>query len=405
MVIKGATLCDIDSEYISDIEFIDGVITKIEPSIDSDEYIDGSGCYFIPALVDTNLSLKDRGLNQVRLEKLSRRALRGGVGTVVLSSDLIPKIDNEIILEFVQQHKELEFGATIESCVSAINSSGELSNISIMLKKGSSAVYTTTISDYNLVSRIAQYLQRCDRYLFYKAEEKSLKDSGVMADGAVASNLGLAGIPAISELVHVAAMIEVARFFDINVVFKSITEPRSIELIKNAQNDGVRVKSEVAIHHLFKNDSECMGFDTDAKIDPPLVSEEKRLKLLEHLKAGDIDMLTALHQPNSDVNKDITFYDASMGTTAILEYLPLLYTYLVDKKTISMSDIIKLSSHNPALTINQITPKISVGSCGKFILFDTNDTTPVRHHHSLYKKELLKGRVIMAITKDGAISY
>ena len=399
MIISGAIICDINGERHADIQIEEGIITRIGDNLSGDDIVRADGCYLIPGLVDTDVRLKDAQLSRTNLEKLSRRALSGGVTTAVLASDSTPRIDNEITLEFVQQHRCSSHGATIESAVSALSESGTLSNIAIMLKKGCVSVHTSTISDYNLITRIAQYLKMANKALFYKAEEKSFIESGVMSDGAVASQLGLPGISPLSEVVHDAAMIEIARYFGIKIVFKSITEPRSIELIAEARKNNIDVECEVSIHHLFKNDSACVGFDTDAKINPPLVNETKRLQLIEALQNGRIHSLSALHQPNSDIHKDITFYDAHVGTTSITEYLPLLYTYLVETKTISFSELIRIASHAPARHIGIVSGEISVGLACDCILFDTQESFEVPHHHSLYKNETLKGKVVMAICR------
>lgn len=405
MIISGAIICDINGERRSDVRIEEGVVTQIGENLSGDEIIKADGCYLIPGLVDTDVRLKDSQLNGTNLEKLSLRALNGGVTTALLASDSTPRIDNEITLEFIQQHRRLSHGATIETAVSALNDSGALSNIAIMLKKGSLAVHTATLNDYNLITRIAQYLKMTDKTLFYKAEEKSLIDSGVMADGAVASQLGLPGISPISEVVHIASMIEISRHFGIKIVFKSVTEPRSIELIAEARKAGVAVECEVAIHHLFKNDSACAGFDTDAKINPPLVNETKRLSLIDALRRGDIHSLTALHQPNSDVHKDITFYDANVGTTSIAEYLPLLYTYLINTNIIEMPKLVQVASYAPAKHIGLHSGEIAVGSKCDCILFDPSQSTEVPHHHSLYKNETLQGKVIMAICRGEVTQF
>lgn len=405
MIISGAIICDVNGERRGDVRIEDGLITQIGENLKGDEIIAADGCYLIPGLVDTDVRLKDSQLNRTNLEKLSRRSLSGGVTTALLASDSTPRIDNEITLEFVQQHRYLPNGATIETAVSALNESGVLSNIAIMLKKGSRAVHTSTIQDYNLINRIAQYLKMANKALLYKAEDKSLFESGVMADGTVASQLGLPGISPMCEVVHIASMIEIARHFGIRIVFKSVTEPRSIALIAEARKSGIDVQCEVAIHHLFKNDSACLGFDTDAKINPPLVSESKRLELINALQRGDIHSLTALHQPNSDVHKDITFYDANVGTTSIAEYLPLMYTYLIKNGIINMAKLVDLASRAPAEQIGIKSGEISVGSKIDCILFDPAQTTQVTHHHSLYKKDTLQGKVVMAICRGEVTKF
>lgn len=405
MIISGAIVCDANGERHVDVRIEDDKIVEVGQHLSGGEIIDGNGCYLLPGLVDTNVRLKDGNLNGKHLESLSRYALSGGVSTVVLASDSHPRIDNEITLEFVNQHRHCPNGAVIENCANALNEEGALSNIAILLKKGSSAVYTSTLGDYNLISRIAQYLKMADKPLFYKAEDSSLFESGVMADGRVASELGLPGISPLGEVVHVASMIEVSRYFGIRVVFQSVTEPRSIELIAQAAEEGVKVSCEVAIHHLLRSDEACRGFDTDAKINPPLPNETKRVDLIRALQDGQIDTLTALHQPNSDVNKDITFYDAAYGTTSIAEYLSLCYTYLVKTGIISMSRLMELASLSPAKTISLHSGLIEEGYLADLVLFDPKGNLEVPHHHSLYKNETLTGRVVLTVCRGDLTRY
>ena len=120
MVIRNATLCDAHSQYSGDVRILNGVITEIGNSLADDNMIEGNGCYLLPGLVDTNVSLKDGQLNGKNLTALASTALGGGVSTVVLKSDLVPKIDNEITLEFVHQHRYTKAGAVIECSVNAL---------------------------------------------------------------------------------------------------------------------------------------------------------------------------------------------------------------------------------------------------------------------------------------------
>lgn len=405
MLICNAIICDSNTQYIADVRIENGVITEIGNNLTEDEAVDATGCYVFPGLVDTNVRLKDLQLSGKNLETLSREALEGGVSTVVLSGEMIGRVDNEITLEFVQKHQLHEGGAKIECAISALSEEGNLTNIALLLKRGGKALYTKTISDYNLIMRMAQYLKMSNKPLFYFACDKSLSDSGVMSDGTIATSLGLPGIPAICEVVHIAAMIEIAREYGITIVFKSVTEPRSVELIAQARHEGVKVECEVAIHHLLRSDESCRGFDTDAKINPPLVNESRRQMLITALQQGNIHALSALHQPNSDVYKDITFNDASYGTTSIGEYLPLCYTHLVKSGIVDMPTLVRLTSQSPAQQAGLDAVKIAVGEKANLIVFNPNDSVNVAHHHSLYKNETLSGRVVMAIQGDGITRF
>jgi len=400
MVIANAIVCDVQGQRHADVKIQKGVITEIGENLVDEVIVDAKGWYLLPALVDTNVRLKDTQLSGKNLTSLANEALKGGVSRVVLSGEMNPRVDNEITLEFVQKHHSTPNGAKIECAISALNENEQLSNVALLLKKGGKALYTNLNDDYNLIIRMAQYLQMAKKPLFYQADDKSLCESGVMSDGKVATMLGLPGISPMSEVVHIAAMIEISRHYEIAIVFKSVTQPRSVELIAQAREQGVAVACEVALHHLVRSDDACRGFDADAKINPPLVSEIKRLQLIEALQKGDIHSLSALHQPNFDIHKDITFFDANYGTTSIGEYLPLCYTYLVQSEILTMERLIHLSSAVPASQIGMDAGKIGVGMKADIVLFDPNEKTKVSHHHSLYKNETLSGRVVMAIQGD-----
>ena len=215
-----------------------------------------------------------------------------------------------------------------------------------------------------------------------------------MLDGDFSSKLGLAGIPQLSEVLHVSRMIEIARYFKIKILFKAIASPRSVELIAKAKEEGVAVSCEVSLHHLLQCDAACEGFNTMAKLDPPLASQNDMLLLQKALKNGDIDVLTTLHQPNSPVNKEVAFYDASYGCSAIADALPLYYTKLVKSGLISMAELIKLTVKNPAKSIKIEAGEIKVGVEANLILFDVEQTTTVKDSGSLYNTQELSGSIV-----------
>jgi dihydroorotase len=271
-----------------------------------------------------------------------------------------------------------------------------LSNVAILLKKGAVAPYMSTIAKNNIAIKIAEYVQMYGVTLFCKAEDNSLINNGVMLEGDVSSKLGLAGIPDLSEVLHVSRMIEIARHFKIKILFKSIASPRSIYLINKAKGEGVEVSSEVSIHHLVHSDEACENFNTTAKIDPPLASKSDMLLLQEALKNNQIDILTTLHQPSSPVNKEVAFYDAAYGCEALDDALALYYTKLVKSGLISMSELIKLTVANPAKSINKQAGTIEVGQQANALLFNPHAEYIVENFQSLYNAQKLNGEVLMS---------
>jgi len=400
MVISNAIICDINGEREADIRIENGIITEIGNSLNSDEITNANGAYFIPSLVDMNVRLIDSALNSKNIKAISNEAVKGGIGHIILNADSIPAIDNEIVLEFAQNSLNNLEGADIDLMLNTLQEDATLSNIAILLKRGAIAPYMSTIAKNNVAIKIAEYVQMYGVTLFCKAEDNSLINSGVMLDGDVSSKLGLAGIPDLSEVLHVSRMIELARHFKIKILFKSIASPRSISLISKAKEDGVDVSCEVSIHHLVCSDEYCADFNTSAKLDPPLACASDVELLQKALKNHQIDCLTTLHQPSSVVNKEVAFYDAAYGCEAIDNALPLYYSKLVKSGLISMSDLIKLTVANPSKSIGIKAGVIEVGQEVNAVLFYQNARTLVKNSHSLYNNEELSGRVAMSFKGD-----
>lgn len=394
MVISNAIVCDAHSEYKADIRIEDGIITEIADSLSDEDVRDAKGAYFLPLLVDTNIRLQDSILNSRNIKKISKEAHRGGVGVVVLNADSTPAIDNEIVLEFAQNGLHNLEGAKVELMLNSLKEDSTLSNIAILLKSGAVTPYMSTIAKNDVAIKIAEYAQMYKKTIFCKAEDNSLIKSGVMLDGDVSSKLGLAGIPDLSEVLHVSRMIEIARHFKIKILFKSVASPRSIFLITKAKKDGVDVRCEVSINHLTHSDEACEDFNTTAKLDPPLSSKGDVELLIEALKNKEIDVLTTLHQPSSPINKEVAFYDAAYGCEALGDAMSIYYTKLVKSGFITMSELIQLACKNPASTLGLDAGEIKVGSKANAMLFCVNNSKILENEQSLYNKEELFGEVL-----------
>lgn len=393
MVIKNATVCDIHGERVTDVRIEDGIVTEMADSLSCSETLDASGLYFMPLLVDTNARVQDSSLNAKNIKALSDEALNAGIGHVVLNPDTAPAIDNEIVLEFAQNGLHELNGAKVDLMLNSLKEDNTLSNIAILLKRGSVAPYMSTIAKNDVAIKIAEYCQMYGVTLFCKAEDNSLISSGVMLEGDVSSKLGLAGIPDLSEVLHVSRMIEIARHFKIKILFKSIASPRSIYLIDKAKQDGVDVTCEVSIHHLSNSDEACKNFNTTAKLNPPLSSKDDLKLLQEALKEGKIDILTTLHRPSSPLNKEVAFYDAAYGCEGLKNAMSVYYTKLVKSGIISMQDIVRLCARNPSRAIGESAGEIKVGSRANAMLFNQDKKVIMDQKLSLYCGEELYGRV------------
>jgi dihydroorotase len=394
MLIVNARICDVNGEKNADVRIENGSVVEIGSNLFDENTVDAKGAYLIPSLVDTNIRLQDSTLNAKNIKEVSDEALRGGVGHIVLNADSNPAIDNEVVLEFAQNGLSTLDGAKVNLMLNTLKEDSTLSNIAILLKRGVVAPYMSTIAKNDVATKIAEYVQMYNVTLFCKAEDNSLINAGVMLDGDVSSKLGLAGISYLSEVLHVSRMIEIARHFKIKILFKAIASPRSVRLINNAKKEGIDVSCEVSIHHLVNSDEACEDFNTMAKLNPPLSSYEDMKLLQEMLKNEEIDILTTLHQPSSPVNKEVAFFDAAYGCSALGVALPLYYTKLVKSGLISMRELVRLTSQNSAKSINKEAGVIAVGEVASLVLFDVQGKTMVNDIGSLYNGQELSGKVL-----------
>ena len=374
MVIKNAKICDKDGLREGNFTIEDR----------TDNVLDAKGSYLIPAIVDLNVSLQDGILNSQNIKKLSNEAMEGGIGHIILNANCSPAIDTQSVFEFAQNGLRDANGAKVDLMLNALKEDGSLSDIAILLKRGAVAVYMSTIAKNDIAIKIAEYIQMYGGTLFCKAEDNSLKKSGVMLDGDTNAKLGLAGIPDLSEVLHVSRMIEIARHFKIKILFKSIASPRSISLITQAKKEGVEVSCEVSLHHLINSDEACTNFNTTAKLDPPLASKDDVVELQKALKNNQIDLLTTLHQPSSPLNKEVAFFDAAYGCESLSDALALYYTKLVKPGIITMQRLVELISINPLEVINKKT---------SYILFNPEETYVIKNENSLYDGEMIFGKV------------
>lgn len=383
-------------EGYQDVRVENGVIVQISSQIEdkSAKIVDGANRWLLPAIVDLNVRLKNDSLSEDNIQLLSKDAARGGVGTALIMPDFTPRLDNETLLELLNAKlSSLKVNLFLAAPLTT-RESGILNNLATLIQNGAKAIQTNSSVNANLIRRGLQYALMKNVPFVCNCYEPNLDDAGVMNEGEISFKLGLPGISKIAEITEVAKMVEVAQYYKAHVLLQSLSTKRSIELCTEAKQRGAHVKAEVSIHHLCKTDVCCDGFNTAAKIKPPLREEKTRQDLLNALQLGQIDLLTSAHQPRSIVYKDVAFERASFGIHAICDLLPLAFTYLVKSGLIGIERLMELLSYNPAQTIGLNSKgKIAVGMDADMILFDDTKETIMSEKGSIYEGELLYGTV------------
>jgi len=381
-----------------DILLHEGKIVKIGQSLKSqecEEVIEADGLIAFPGIVDLNVRPHDDLLTISTLEKLYANTKKAGVARFVLSPRMNPLIENQTFKRLLAGELEKDF-PNIKLSIKALKDKEhtKLNNISTLIKGGITIVQERSDINGNLLRRIYEYSKMHKNFFFVFCENKILNDSGVMNEGEVSFNLGLPGISKIGEISEVAKVVQMSKHYDVPTLFQSISTRRAIDIIDINKKDFPHLYSEVSIHHLCLDESVCDGFNTYAKLNPPLRTSADKEALLERLADGKIDILTALHSPKSVIYKDVAFFEAKYGIDSIEDYLSLCYTYLVKEGVIGWDKLASLICEKPAEILGEKTlGKIAEGYDANIILFDPQSAHEVTKTNSPYHGKTLYGEI------------
>jgi dihydroorotase len=193
-----------------------------------------------------------------------------------------------------------------------------------------------------------EYAKMLDLLIIEHCQDHLLSAGGVMNEGAVSTRLGLKGDPAIAETVIVARDIEIARYLDARVHLAHMSLRRSVELIRFAKSQGIKVTAEACPHHFTMTDEVCAGFDTSTKVNPPLRSKEDVEAIKQAIADGTIDCIVTDHAPHTKEDKEVGFDGAPFGLIGLETSVGLTITELVKPGVIDWPSMAERMSAAPA---------------------------------------------------------
>jgi dihydroorotase len=226
-----------------------------------------------------------------------------------------------------------------------------------------------TIMDSGVMRRVLEYSKLVGAPLISHAEDRTLVAGGVMNEGMVSTRLGLPGNPAIAEEVHVARDLMLAEFTGAYLHVAHVSTAGAVELIRRARDRGVHVTAEVAPHHLTLTDARVEGYDTHAKVAPPLRSEADRLACREGLLDGTLDAIATDHAPHAQHEKELDFAEAPPGMIGF-ETAAAVTLDLVRSGELSPLEWVRRLSTNPARILSRPGGSLGVGDVADVTLLD-----------------------------------
>ncbi len=357
LLIKNATIVNNDKiwDKPQDILCENGTIIKIAPSISNDkhEIVDAKDRKVMPGLIDIHVHLRQPGReDKETIETGSKAAVKGGFTSIFCMPNTTPVTDNAMVVEFIIREAK-RVGLCNVYPIGAITkgqNDGELTDMSELKNAGCLALSDDGKSVLN--SRLfrlgMEYAKMLDLLIIEHCQDPLLTGGGVMNEGAVSTRIGLKGDPGIAETVTVARDIEIAHYLDARVHLAHMSLKRSIELIRQAKKQGIKVTAEACPHHFALTDEACASFDTSTKVNPPLRTQADVDAIKEAIADGTIDCIVTDHAPHTNEDKEVGFDGAPFGLIGLETSLGLTIKELVKPGFIDLPKLVDRMSAAPA---------------------------------------------------------
>ncbi len=382
LLIKNGHVLDVKTglDSVLDILVVDGIIHDIGSELDEAgcEVIDASGLYVIPGLVDAHCHLRDPGYEYKEdIETGTRSAAKGGFTSVACMPNTNPVLDNEAMVKYVINKAKID-GIVNVFPIGAVSKGlkgEELSEIGELKFAGAVALSDDgrPVDNSSLMKKAMQYASMFDITIISHCEDLDLVDEGLMNEGFQSSILGLKGNPAPAEEVMIARDLILAEYTKATIHIAHVSTELGVDLIRNAKKRGVRVTAETCPHYFTLTDSACEGFNTNAKVNPPLRTQKDVDAIIQGLKDGTIDIISTDHAPHHIDEKNVEFKNAANGMVGFETAFPLAITYLVKPGHLTLKELVYKMSFNPSQMLGLNKGTIEVGKLADLMIFDIDE--------------------------------
>lgn len=390
LLIKNGRIIDpsqnIDRE--ADLLIENGKISAIDSKIERPEaeQIDASGLVVAPGLLDIHVHGRTPGQEYKEdTQTLTAAAARGGVTTVCVMPNTVPTLDKRSVVEDILERARTEGNGVKVLPIASVSigaKNEQLSEFAELKSAGAIAVSDDAfpIQDASFMRRVFEYAKTCDLATLLHCEDIALtggghagvgKGGGMMNEGLVSTELGLRGMPRVSEEIAVFKACALAKEIGNRVHILHVSTAGAVEQIRHFKKQGTLVTAEACPHHFALTDEACRGYNTDAKMNPPLRTQEDVEAIIAGLQDGTIDAIATDHAPHAAFEKEQEFDRAPFGIIGIETMLPLSLKVL--REHLSLSEIIAKMTSCAAEVLGLEAGALRVGAPADITIFDENE--------------------------------
>ncbi len=402
-----------DRDEVLDVLVADGRIASLEhgASLDGATVIDCSGLVLAPGLVDLHAHLREPGReDKETVETGTRAAAVGGYTAVTAMANTDPVADNAAVIREVLALAERARLADVypAGAITRGLAGEQMAELGEMVEAG-----VRIFSDDGKCVPSARTLRNAIQYvkafedvvIAEHCEDSTLAEGSQMHEGLTSYSLGLSGQPREAEEIIVARDLAVARLTGGRLHLMHLSSAGSVERVRRAKADGIRVTAEVTPHHLVFTDEDLSGYDTNLKVNPPLRAAEDREALRAAVADGTIDVVATDHAPHAVEEKEAAFDEAPPGTIGLETALAVVLTELVAPGHMTLSRAIEALSTAPAriLGAGEHGGPIEPGRPANLVAFDPEAEWLVelpfasRSRNSAFLGRTLRGRVVHTV--------
>jgi dihydroorotase len=411
ILIRGGRVIDPSrgTDGIADVYLEEGKVTSVGRGMgmpDDALTIDAQGKIVTPGFIDLHVHLREPG--QEDLETVATGAMAaaaGGFSAVCAMPNTDPVTDNQAAVGFIVSQAQRAGKARVYpiGAISLGQKGQQLAEFGELVGAGAIAVSDDgkPVVSSHLMRTALEYARTFGIPVADHCEDPTLASGGAMHEGLVSTRLGLKGIPSAAEEIMVARDILLAEHTGGHIHLCHMSTRGSVELIRRAKEKGLRVTAEACPHHFTLTHEACEGYDTNAKMNPPLREPEDREALRLGLRDGTIDAICTDHAPHHYDAKEREFDDAPNGIIGLETALGLSITELVETGVLTLCDLVERMSTAPARIFNLPGGTLAPGA-------PADVTTPAeffsRSRNTPFSGRKLTGRAELTIVR-GQIVY